>query len=148
MDHQSVPAPAAAMAVAPEPAALPTFAPLPESRPFAKPAMAEVAPAPMLTPLPLVEPRTDIRATRSAAEFTLREYMALQRRRYHSGETETGMRDRLRAASLVELRTLRREVSALVKAAEAHRWRKWLLGGALWVFYTVLFSALCYSQTN
>ncbi|KAI0596787.1 hypothetical protein F4775DRAFT_278664 [Biscogniauxia sp. FL1348] len=76
-------------------------------------------------------PPTDLRTTKAACEYSLREYAALQnRRRYY----DDGDDSRLRAQQdlvLGDLHNLRREVSALVKEAESDRWRHWILGGVV-----------------
>ncbi|KAI2614241.1 uncharacterized protein GGS25DRAFT_517089 [Hypoxylon fragiforme] len=84
---------------------------------------------------------TDIRSIKTACEFSLSEYLAQQRRRYHNGGYSNGNGNgggdpsgehRLRAQQGIvvsDLRALRSEVSEIVRRAEAHRWRKWLLGG-------------------
>ncbi|KAI0466030.1 hypothetical protein F4859DRAFT_341281 [Xylaria cf. heliscus] len=69
---------------------------------------------------------TDLRTIKSACEFSLREYASLQKQGPGPG------RERLRtqgALAVSDLRALRSAVSALLKRAEAARWRKWLLGG-------------------
>ena len=92
--------------------------------------LPEQIPGPALTQSPQQIAKRDLKATRSGAEFALREYLSLQRRRYRTDEPRIEDRIRLQAAAAVgELRTLRKEISAVVKAAENHRWRKWLLGG-------------------
>ncbi len=99
-------------------------------------------PAPSFAPLPALpdaaltsggEP-TSARAVKSAAEFSLREYMALQRRRYRTDEA--GMENRLRAQARIAVRDLqdvRGHVADIIRAAEGHRWRRWLLGGVVCV---------------
>ncbi|KAI8631898.1 hypothetical protein F5Y19DRAFT_378621 [Xylariaceae sp. FL1651] len=78
---------------------------------------------------------TDIRSVKTACEFSLREYVTLLRRRRQQDGGPAGDGDdddRLRAqAGIVvgDLKALRSEVSALLKTAEAGRWRSWLLGG-------------------
>ncbi|KAI1748418.1 hypothetical protein F4782DRAFT_357346 [Xylaria castorea] len=69
---------------------------------------------------------TDLRTIKSACEISLREYASLQKQGGGPG------RERLRAQGALavsDLRALRSEVAALLKRAEAGRWRKWLLGG-------------------
>ncbi|KAI0545329.1 hypothetical protein F4679DRAFT_481140 [Xylaria curta] len=71
---------------------------------------------------------TDLKTIKSACEISLRDYTVLQK----SGNG--GGRDRLRAQGALavsDLRALRSEVGALLKRAEASRWRKWLFGGVL-----------------
>ncbi len=72
-----------------------------------------------------------LKDSKSTVEFSLRELMTLQRRRMAN---EIGVEERLRnqtGAALSDLRVLRKTVSDMAKAAESHRWRRWLLGGAL-----------------
>ncbi len=89
-------------------------------------------PAAALASMPL-ETRTKhgLRDAKSTVEFGLREYMTLQRRRRAD---EAGTEDKLRiqaGAVLSDLRVLRRSLSDMTKAAESHRWRRWLVGGVL-----------------
>ena len=85
---------------------------------------------PALTQSPQQIATRDLKATRSGAEFALREYLTLQRRRYRTDEPGIEERIRLQAVTAIsELRTLRKEISVVAKAAENHRWRKWLLSG-------------------
>lgn len=78
---------------------------------------------------------TDIKQLKSQCQFNLREYQALQRKRVRP-ESTTGLEleGRLKGQQhivLANLRQLSDEVKVLVKEAENHRWRKWLLGGAV-----------------
>ena len=60
--------------------------------------------------------------------------MTLQRRRYRTDEV--GMEERIHrqaGLAIADLRALRKEVSYRLKVAESHRWRRWLLGGMLYV---------------
>ncbi|KAI1740219.1 hypothetical protein F4680DRAFT_420062 [Xylaria scruposa] len=71
---------------------------------------------------------TDLRTIKSACEISLRDYASLQQSGGGPG------RDRLRAQGALavsDLRALRSEVAALLKRAEASRWRKWLFGGVI-----------------
>lgn len=103
--------------------------------PAPAPALAPVVPAGFLPEQVGVtqSPRPrDIRHARSSAEFNLRELMTLQRRGFRTNEKDMERRLRLQAeAVLSDLRALRREVTIRAKEAEAHRWRKWILGGML-----------------
>lgn len=78
---------------------------------------------------------TDIKQLKSQCQFNLREYQALQRKRVRPGSTATLEIDgRLKGQQnivLANLRELQDEVKVLVREAENHRWRKWLLGGAV-----------------
>lgn len=85
---------------------------------------------PALTQSPQQMASRDLKATRSGAEFALREYLTLQRRRYRTDEP--GVEERIHRQAITaigELRTLRKEIAVVAKAAENHRWRKWLLSG-------------------
>ncbi|KAI1403621.1 hypothetical protein F4819DRAFT_484477 [Hypoxylon fuscum] len=102
----------------------------PPSAPASAPATAPIPPESRLE-RPIATPfaGTDIRSIRTACEFSLSEYVTLQKRlRYDDPASE----HRLRAQQgivMSDLQVLRGEVSDLVKEAEAHRWRKWILGG-------------------
>ena len=83
---------------------------------------------------------TDIGQLRSQTQYNLREYQALQRRRIHhdgnASTTSLEIDSKLRTQQgmvLASLRQLQDEVKIKVKEAENHRWRKWLLGGAMYV---------------
>jgi hypothetical protein len=79
----------------------------------------------------------DIRALKSHCQFGLREYQSLQRKRQRISAASTStleIESRLRnqqGAVLADLQLLGEEVKGLVKAAENHRWRRWLIGGAM-----------------
>jgi hypothetical protein len=95
------------------------------------PVVPDAGPALVQSPVSI---KTGIRATKSTAEFALREYMTLCRRRQKPGEV--GIEDSLRAQAAVVVRSLaavRQDVAGLVKAAERHRWRRWILGGIMLV---------------
>jgi hypothetical protein len=80
-----------------------------------------------LTPSP--PSKQGIKESKSTAEFALREYMSLQRLRYRTEEVGIDERLRVQAAHVLDdLRSLRRDVADMVKAAEAHRWRRWFTG--------------------
>lgn len=92
------------------------------------------SPGPMATAAVAATVTTDsLSGARSTAESALREYVALQRRRYHGADgdgADLGARIKLQSGILVgELYQLRRRVADLAKAAEEHRWRRWLIGG-------------------
>ena len=107
--------------------------PLPQYPPQPPPPQlsAEQMPGPASS-LPLAtatEGRQDLKAIKSTAEFALREYMSLQRSRYRV-DVE-GQLHAQAATVLTDLRRLRRELEAFAKAAESHRWRRWVVGGAM-----------------
>ncbi|OTB01064.1 hypothetical protein M426DRAFT_323715 [Hypoxylon sp. CI-4A] len=72
---------------------------------------------------------TDIRSIKTACEFSLSEYLTLQKRaRYDDPASGQRLQDQ-QSIVLSDLQALRGEVTDLVRATESHRWRKWLLGG-------------------
>lgn len=79
----------------------------------------------------------DVTQLKTQCQFNLREYQSLQRKRVSQGTASTTSMDlesRLRSQqglTLAGLRLLQDEVKDLVKEAENHRWRRWLLGGAM-----------------
>ena len=88
---------------------------------------------------------TDVKQLKSQCQFNLREYQALLRRRQQQQQQQHGaaaaasttsveVESRLRTQQnlvLANLRMLQDEVKVMVRSAENHRWRKWLLGGAV-----------------
>ncbi|TPX09133.1 uncharacterized protein E0L32_001604 [Thyridium curvatum] len=96
---------------------------------------------PVLTqsPTQMVPRDRDLKAARSTAEFAVREYITLQRRRYGAstasvGGSDPALEDRIRRQAGMagaSLRAVRERVVGLAREAEAHRWRKWMLGGIL-----------------
>ena len=80
---------------------------------------------------------TDLSQLKTQCQFNLREYQALMRKRQGQGTASTTTMDlesRLRSQqhlTLAGLHALQDEVKVLVREAEEHRWRKWLLGGAV-----------------
>ena len=87
-------------------------------------------------PLPLATAaKPNLGEVKTATEFALREYMSLQRRRYRTDEPGADERLRIQAATVLgDLRALRHEVSDVVRSAESHRWRRFIIGSALYVF--------------
>lgn len=74
----------------------------------------------------------DIRSAKADVEVGLGELMKLQLERLENNEA--GVAERLRGETanvLGDLKALRDEVSDIVRATESHRWRKWLVGGAV-----------------
>jgi len=86
-----------------------------------------------MTPLPLATAtKPNLKDTKVATEFALREYMNLQRSRFRKGEVGIEERLRIQASTVLgDLRSLRQEVGDMVKAAEKHRWRRFIIGGAM-----------------
>jgi hypothetical protein len=73
-----------------------------------------------------------IKNSRATAEFALREYISLQRRRYQTNEVGIDERLRVQAVHVLDdLGSLRRDVADMVKGAETHRWRRWFAGGIM-----------------
>ncbi|KFA78835.1 hypothetical protein S40288_05474 [Stachybotrys chartarum IBT 40288] len=96
-----------------------------------------------LSPRPLVPTARDVEALKTNCQFALREYVSLvrSRQRVDASTAALDLEARIRAqAGLVsaELRTLQAEVRDLAKMAENHRWRKWLLGGAIASFIPIV----------
>lgn len=72
-----------------------------------------------------------LEATKTAAEYSLREYLSLQkRRRYDDPVAENRLRMQ-KDVALADLKTLRNEIGTLLKTRESHRWGRWVLGGFL-----------------
>ncbi|KAK0643910.1 hypothetical protein B0T16DRAFT_416845 [Cercophora newfieldiana] len=96
----------------------------------------EQMPGPSMTPLPLATAiKPTLKDTKVATEFSLREYMNLQRSRYRKEEVGIEERLRIQASTVLgDLRSLRQEVGDMVKSAEKHRWRRFIIGGALATF--------------
>ena len=78
----------------------------------------------------------DVRNVKASCQFGLREYLTLQRerQRFDARTPAFDLERRISAqasAVLNDLRTLQSEVRSLAKAAEKHRWRRWLFGGVM-----------------
>ncbi|KAG8161363.1 hypothetical protein KVR01_009627 [Diaporthe batatas] len=72
----------------------------------------------------------NIKTARLSVEHGLKELLAFQQRRPQADGVAFLEQFRLQSANVLdELMTLRGEVSDIIRAAERHRWRKWLLGG-------------------
>ncbi|KAK5658291.1 hypothetical protein OQA88_2266 [Cercophora sp. LCS_1] len=103
---------------------------------YAPPLVVEHPPGPSLTPLPLATvTKPSLKNVKLSTESALREYMTMQRNRHR--KAEVGIEERLRiqaSAVLGDLRTLRQEVGGMVKSAESHRWRRFIIGGAIATF--------------
>ncbi|KAF4966863.1 hypothetical protein FZEAL_10602 [Fusarium zealandicum] len=90
---------------------------------------------------PTMAPTTlqDLQALKTNCQFGLREFLSLQRQR-RSGDSPMSAYDldtRIRTQSTVilsDLRTLQSEVRGIGKEAESHRWRRWIIGGAIATF--------------
>lgn len=78
----------------------------------------------------------ELRSVKTNCQFGLREYLSLvrKRQRYDASVSTVDLESRIRAQtdSLVrDLRVLHSELRAVAKAAEDHRWRRWIIGGVL-----------------
>ncbi|KAF3066486.1 hypothetical protein GL218_08933 [Daldinia childiae] len=72
---------------------------------------------------------TDLQSIRTACEYSLGEYISLHKRRRYDDPASERRFQAQQSIIMSDLQLLRSEVSDLAKAAEAHRWRRWLLGG-------------------
>ncbi|KHN99353.1 uncharacterized protein MAM_03051 [Metarhizium album ARSEF 1941] len=91
---------------------------------------------------PMVPPAAlDVRNIKASAQFHLGEFLRvrgqLQQQQQGGGAARFELESRLRSRAgmaLGDLSTLQAEVRALAKAAEGHRWRRFLVGGAIAAF--------------
>ncbi|KAK3324509.1 hypothetical protein B0T19DRAFT_231569 [Cercophora scortea] len=97
-------------------------------------------PAAMSNSFPLAtSSKHGLRDSKATTVFALREYMSMQRRRRMKEEVGIEERLRIQASTVLgDLRELREDVAALVKDAESHRWRRFLLGGAIASFIPIV----------
>ncbi|KAJ3477455.1 hypothetical protein NLG97_g8834 [Lecanicillium saksenae] len=104
----------------------PASQPMPPQQTFAPPPTAPMTPAPYQQEYGM----PDIRTLRQSCQYNLREYLALQQehRRYGGNVTDQRLRSQT-GMVLSDLMNLQVEVRELVRAAQTHRWRKWLMGG-------------------
>ncbi len=74
----------------------------------------------------------DIRSLRESCQHNLREYLDAQQefRQYGGSAADSRLRHQT-GMVLSDLMTLQREVGDLARAAQNHRWRRWLMGGIL-----------------
>ncbi|KAI2472496.1 hypothetical protein F4781DRAFT_428463 [Annulohypoxylon bovei var. microspora] len=72
---------------------------------------------------------TDIRSIKTACEFSLGEYLTLQKRRRYDDPASGNRLLQQQGIVMSDLQALRSEVSDLLKTTESHRWRRWILGG-------------------
>jgi len=83
-------------------------------------------------PLSTTSDGSSLRDTKARTAFALREYMHLQRRRHQKDEVGIEERLRIQASTVLgDLKRLSQEVAHVAKEAEGHRWRKFLVGGAM-----------------
>ncbi|KND91575.1 putative methyltransferase-like protein C27D7.08c [Tolypocladium ophioglossoides CBS 100239] len=113
----------------------------PESQIPDHPSSMVDVPRPMAQTMTPVAPTgpIDIRNVKASCQFGLREYLSLQRKRqrFDASTSTFDLESRLRAQANVvlgDLRTLQSEIRSLAKAAESHRWRRWLFGGVIATF--------------
>ncbi|TQN70341.1 U6 small nuclear RNA (adenine-(43)-N(6))-methyltransferase, partial [Colletotrichum shisoi] len=113
------------------------------SNPYPQQQSASVAEAPRPStaprPLnPLTTTTQDLKSAKTNTQFALREYLSLQRKRSRlDGATSLELEDQIKTQGrilLQDLKFLRKEVAVLVKDGENHRWRNWLIGGAVATF--------------
>ncbi|KAI1775782.1 hypothetical protein F4818DRAFT_387803 [Hypoxylon cercidicola] len=124
MEYQPAPTPSYTGTSAAPVSAPPASAPMPPDPRLERPER------PVATPFA----GTDIRSIKTACEFSLGEYLTLQKRlRYDDPASERRLRAQ-QGIVMSDLQVLRGEVSDMMKEAEAHRWRKWLLGGVVAAF--------------
>lgn len=91
-------------------------------------------PAPVNTTF--APPPQDVRNLRVSVQYNLREYLSLRDKLRQSNGSATNLeldgRFRYQAgATMGDLRSLQSELRGMVKAAENHRWRRWVVGGGL-----------------
>lgn len=76
----------------------------------------------------------DVRNVRASTQFHLREFLSVRAQLQQGGSFELESRLRNQAGILIgDLSNLQAEVRALAKAAENQRWRRFLVGGAMYV---------------
>lgn len=74
----------------------------------------------------------DIRSAKAAVEVGLGGLMRLQLERLENNKADVAERLRSETVNVLgDLKALRDEVSDIARAAESHRWRKWLVGGVV-----------------
>ncbi|ORY59534.1 uncharacterized protein BCR38DRAFT_444806 [Pseudomassariella vexata] len=74
---------------------------------------------------------TGLGSIKAACEFSLREYFTLQNNRHYDDAVAEERFRTQRSIVLADLRMLRKDVGAVVKGSESHRWRRWILGGVV-----------------
>lgn len=95
--------------------------------------MAEL-PRPAAALQPITTTTQDIRSLKTSTQFAMREYLSLMRKRRPDGSSTMELEDQIRAQGRIlvgDLKMLRKEVGVLIKEGENHRWRNWLIGGAV-----------------
>lgn len=95
-----------------------------------------LAPPPPMTPM-LSTPAPDLKTARATSHAAVRELVDLMRRREGAPPGSTISVDidaKIRAQGAVvlgDLRMLRGELKEVARGREGHRWRKWIIGGAV-----------------
>ncbi|KAK1984673.1 hypothetical protein LZ30DRAFT_585624, partial [Colletotrichum cereale] len=114
------------------PAAYPT----PQSQQASTVEVPRLAAAAALNPLATTS--QDLKSVKTSTQFALREYLSLQRKRGRlDGAASLDLEDQIRSQGRIvlgDLKFLRKEVGVLIKDGENHRWRNWLIGGAVATF--------------
>jgi hypothetical protein len=102
-----------------------------------------IKPPHQMVPANILADLGELRALRTNCQFNLREFISLQRQR-RSGdasmsayELETRLRNQTTFV-LNDLRILQGEVRSIAKEAENHRWRRWIVGGAIATFIPMI----------
>ncbi|KAM0191620.1 hypothetical protein ACHAPA_007124 [Fusarium lateritium] len=100
---------------------------------------SSIKPPQQMVPAMVPADLRELQALRTNCQFNLREYMSLQRQRrggdsaVSAYELETRIRHQTMMV-LNDLRILQGEVRSIAKEAENHRWRRWIIGGAIATF--------------
>jgi hypothetical protein len=81
-------------------------------------------------------PPKNIRNVRASCLFQLREYITLQHKskRADASVTTLDLQNQLRnqaGLAVLDLKMLQAELREITKKGEEHRWRKWIVGGAM-----------------
>ncbi|PKS05962.1 hypothetical protein jhhlp_007795 [Lomentospora prolificans] len=98
-----------------------------------------IAPAPSMTPM--LSTTHDIVTARSNSQYGLKEFVELVKRRQNAPPGSTISSDidaKIRASGgllLKDLKGLRLELREVARNKESHRWRRWLVGGAMATFF-------------
>lgn len=91
---------------------------------------------------PMVMSPQDVKSVKASCHVSLQELVSLQNKRYSLGPSAGPEFERQLSIQagrvLTELRTLRDELGILTKDAQARRWRKWIIGSAVAVFFPLL----------
>ncbi|KAF7559252.1 hypothetical protein G7046_g4898 [Stylonectria norvegica] len=96
-----------------------------------------------LTPMMTSTEFRDTETLKTNCQFALRELLSLQRQRqrYDATPSSADLESRIHSQAgvlLGDLRILQGEVRSLAKEAENHRWRRWIIGGAIATFIPLI----------